>query len=144
MKRPILIFSAILADLFVVPAVFPAEKTPSPQESIARPEVVYKAGGLRDPFQNPLTEANELARKPEGAGVAESRVQPSLSVQGLVWGGNFPQAIVNNKIVKVGDTIEGAYIISIDKSGVTVLFEEREYKFSPQTAVAVAKPYKNP
>lgn len=141
MKRPILIFSAILADLFVVPAVFPAEKTPVP-EHIARPDVVYKAEGLRDPFQNPLTEASKPAAKPEGAAVAERHAPPSLSVQGLIWGGNIPQAIVNNKVVKVGDAIDGARVISIDKNGITVLFEETEYKFSPQTAGA--KSSKNP
>jgi hypothetical protein len=65
-----------------------------------------------------------------------------LIVQGLIWGGSFPQAIVNNKIVKVGDTVDGANVTAIDKDGVTVLFQEREYKLSPLTIKT--KSSKNP
>jgi hypothetical protein len=133
MKRLISIFSAVLADLFIIPAVFPAEK-PASQESITRPNIEYKAEGLRDPFQSPLVEAKTPAIT-ETSGAAES-VPPSLTVQGLVWGGNFPQAIVNNKVVRTGDTIDGTRIISIDKDGVTVLFGERQYKLPAPAASA--------
>lgn len=131
----------ILADLFIVAVAFPAEKTPSPQERIARPDIKYKSGGLKDPFQNPLIELDKPVVKPEAAGVKEGP-PPSLIVQGLIWGGNLPQAIVNNKVVKVGDTVDGARVISIDKDGVTVLFEERQYRFSPSNIGA--KSSKNP
>ncbi len=127
MKRPILIFSAILADLFVIPAVFPAEKTPAP-EGIARPEIAYKAEGLRDPFQNPFAaEAGKPGAGGEGAASVEKHPPPSLSVQGLIWGGNLSQAIVNNKVVKVGDAIGGARVISIDKNGIWL--HQRQFIF---------------
>lgn len=142
MKRPIFIFSVILADLFIVAAAFSAEKAPA--EQIARPNLKYKSEGLKDPFQNPLKEvATKPAKGPEASGAEVIKAAPaSLTVQGLIWGGELPQAIVNGTVVKVGDTIGGARIISIDKNGVTVLFEEREYRFSPSTIKA--KSSKNP
>lgn len=136
MKRMIFV-SLFIVDLFIVAAAFPAEKaTPPAPESIARPNVIYKAEGLKDPFQNPIMEGVTKPvvgpQAPGVSGVIEGP-PPPLTVQGLIWGGNLPQAIVNNKIVKVGDTIDGANITGIDKDGVTVLFKETEYKLSPST-----------
>jgi hypothetical protein len=134
MKRMIFV-SLFIVYLFIVTVAFPAEKgAPPAPETIARPNVIYKAEGLKDPFQNPIMEGVTKPVAGSGAlggfGVIEGP-PPPLTVQGLIWGGFLPQAIVNNKIVKVGDTIDGANIISIDKNGVTVLFQEREYKLSP-------------
>jgi hypothetical protein len=53
----------------------------------------------------------------------------------LIWGSSLPQAIVNNKVVKVGDKIEGAEVVSIDKQGVTVLFANKEHKLSSPAAL---------
>jgi hypothetical protein len=48
-------------------------------------------------------------------------------VQGVIWGGIMPQAIINNKIVNIGDVIEGAEVIEISKKGVTLLYKKRKY-----------------
>ena len=54
----------------------------------------------------------------------------SLTVQGLVWGGAVPQAIINNKVVNMGDVIEGAEVIEISKNGVILLYKNRRYTLS--------------
>jgi hypothetical protein len=46
----------------------------------------------------------------------------------------LPQAIINNKVLKVGDTIEGAQVKNIGKEGITVLFEGSEYNLSSPAA----------
>ncbi|MFA5096195.1 MAG: hypothetical protein WC478_02525 [Candidatus Omnitrophota bacterium] len=101
------------------------------QEEILRTRLEYRAQGLRDPFQ-PFVQESKPEVTPE-VKVVEKPL-PSLAVQGLVWGGAFPQAIINNKVVRVGETIEGAQVTLIDKNGVTVLFADREYKLSPPAA----------
>jgi len=110
-----------------------SEKTPPP-EVIVRPKVEYKAGGLSDPFQRYKEE-----KIPPGAQQKEPGLStpPSLTVQGIIWGGRFPQAIINNKVVKAGDTIEGARVISIDKEGITLLFEGMQYSLSSPAAGAL-------
>ncbi len=135
----VFIFSLFITNLFAAQEGFKGgkeletmEKTePLPSEVIVSPNVEYKAEDLRDPFQNPnIAEGKEPAEESE---VSETKeiIPLSLTVQGLIWGGSFPQAIINNKVVKVGDIIEGARIISIDKEGITVFFEERQYNLSP-------------
>jgi hypothetical protein len=60
--------------------------------------------------------------------VLEAELAPNLDnfkVQGVIWGGNFPQAIINNKILRVGDLIDGAEIASIEKEGITLNFAGR-------------------
>jgi hypothetical protein len=107
-------------------------------ESIARPKIEYKSDALRDPFKEIQTRG-DVGRK-ETPGGAKAVPLPPLTVQGLIWGGNFPQAIINHKVLKVGDTIEGASITGIDKNGVAVLFNGSDYKLpSPaQTGAPVS------
>jgi hypothetical protein len=95
----------------------------SNQELNFRPEVSYQAENLRDPFKNPIQE--EAAAAAKDIGNVPELVPPKLTIQGVIWGGLFPQAIINNQVVKVGGNVEGAQIISIDKDSVTVYFGNR-------------------
>jgi len=95
-----------------------------------RPQVEYKSIDLADPFRYPETENS----KQQGEKIS-ARPLPGMGVQGIIWGGNFPQAIVNNKVVKVGDAIEGACITDIQKDGITVLFDNQQYTiYAPSAA----------
>lgn len=53
---------------------------------------------------------------------------PPFVINGLVWGTAVPQAIINGKVLKIGDTIEEVRIVTIDKTGVGVLFEGKPVK----------------
>ena len=50
-----------------------------------------------------------------------------LIVQGVVWGGIMPQAIINDRVINIGDVIEGAKVIDISKKGVILLYKDRKY-----------------
>jgi len=97
--------------------------------------VQYTARGLRDPFKSPF----EMQVTP----VVEERrpEQPSieyglshLTVQGMVWGSDNPQAIINNKVTRIGEIIDGAEILEIRREGVYVLYEGRQYIVRPMIA----------
>lgn len=45
---------------------------------------------------------------------------PALAVEGLIWNSDMPQAIVNGKVLRIGDFIEGIEIVNIEKQGITV------------------------
>ncbi len=102
---------------------------------ILRPVIEYSSGDLRDPFGDlfQLAIEREKKRKEESIQAPQETVEPEkplpsldkFQVQGVVWGGKFPQAIINNKIFGVGDSIEGVEITSIDKKGVTLNFAGR-------------------
>ena len=90
---------------------------------IKRPTVEYKSAQLRDPFRTyfvkeepkPVVEEKTEENRPE---IDRSR----LRVQGIIWGVKVPQAIINDKVLTIGDLIEGAEIVSIEKTGVTLSF----------------------
>lgn len=94
---------------------------------ISRSAVEYKSGGFRDPFQPPLVKQKKKATRVEQAKQVKKvdLLQPgsdigNLKVQGIIWGGKIPQAIINDEVFSVGDTIEGIEILSIDKNGITL------------------------
>lgn len=90
----------------------------------------YKAEDLKDPFQSYAEkEGAPLGKKEEEAEISKEPL-PALTVQGVIWGGNLPQAIINNKVVKIGDTQEGVSIVDINKNGVIVFFKGRKYGLS--------------
>jgi len=92
-----------------------------------RPEVEYRAGALRDPMEPYLNkeDANPTPKKQEAA--AAEPVLPALVIQGVMWGLDDPLAIINNKVVRKDDVIQGVRIIDINKSGVTVFFANRQH-----------------
>lgn len=131
----IILFTLFVANIFASKAEFEAIEKLSeaekavPQEKIKRPLLEYKAGNFRDPFQPPVLGDIVKKGKVEGGQMPETP-PPSLTMQGVIWGGRFPQAIINNKVVKAGDAIEGARIISIDKDGATLFFKDRQYNLA--------------
>ncbi|MCX5707176.1 MAG: hypothetical protein NTW13_05970 [Candidatus Omnitrophica bacterium] len=99
------------------------------KEEVLRPKVQYLAEGLRDPFKSPIVKDTSYKS-------SEVKALPQLNIQGLIWGGTFPQAVINNKVVKIGDTVvEGARITDISKEGVTVLYNGMTYQLSSPAAV---------
>ena len=92
-------------------------------------EVLYTSADLRDPFLSPFEKGE--SRAIQGAGPATVPVLSNLKVQGMVWGSQMPQAIINNMVLSVGDVIEGAEIIDVRKDGVYLLFEGRQYIIRP-------------
>ena len=86
---------------------------------------------LREVFRQKDTERERLAREAQaqrgqsGSRPPEAQIS-SLKLQGLLWGNARPQAIINRRILSVGDTIEQAEILAVSKEGVTVLYNGRE------------------
>lgn len=105
-----------------------------PQEVILRPKEEFDGAGLRNPFRDYFSDDSVDETGPEGAGKVPEVLPPTLSVQGIISGGRINQAIVNNKIVKVGDTIEGVLITNIDKQGVTFFYSNKSYNVSSPAA----------
>lgn len=90
-------------------------------------EVKYIGRENRDPLDNSM-----ILEKPKEVVVVEEkkeeRVFPkeNFSVSAVIWGSKIPQAIINDKIVTVGEVLDGGKIIGIDKKGIHIDFEGRE------------------
>lgn len=89
------------------------------------PQISYAPQSSRDPFKDFLP-AKRDAQAQEGAirGQAEAAVQlPTMKLQGVIWEGRMPQAIIDSGVFTVGDKINEAEIKSIGREGVTLLYK---------------------
>lgn len=107
-----------------------AEPTAGVPESHRAPTAVaYTATELRDPLVSLLPRresgrANGRSLDPtHPSGREQEAVSPeqlSLDIEGIIWGGTMPQAIIGGKVYTVGDHVNGARIVSIERGSVTV------------------------
>ena len=105
-----------------------AVKQPT-EEKITRPVVKYEAKDTRDPFQDYLAKKSAPGVEVKTVDQAAAIVN-AMKVQGIIWGGRFPQAIIDNKVVKAGDAIGEARVVEIKKDGITLLVGDRNYTIS--------------
>lgn len=101
---------------------------------VVRQKVDYTAIELPDPFLNQSARDATLKEVYVPTEEIKDVHLPSLIIQGLLWGGEFPQAIINNKVMKIGDTIEEARITDINKNGVILLFAGKKFSLSISTS----------
>lgn len=102
------------------------ESSAGPQaESVGKEQdAVYAAEGARDPFETWLPkpavqQGTETAQpEPTSEPSAPTLAPPSFALQGIVWDGPRPKAIIEHQIVGVGETVGGYLVKSITKDGV--------------------------
>lgn len=155
MKNKPVVFLRLLVAVLVLPGVLRAQEeqkqAPEAQPAEAAGSVLPDFMSLRDPFLVQMPELSSekiiqthveepLKNLDNGPnlepvpliGKAVSTVHkaafnpPVLQLKGIVWGGSEPQAIINDKVVHVGDKIEGVKIKSISKEGVDAVFQGRK------------------
>lgn len=111
-----------------------AEERILPQESLKLRLVALEIKEAKNPFKNYFLkqeEAGEASNVVEAQPVPVEEVKvspPAFQVQGIIWGGDLAQAIIDNQVFKVGDTIKGAEIIDIQKGALTISFMGEIYK----------------
>lgn len=79
---------------------------------------IYDSKGKRSPFSPP-------GSGPEGNDT--SNVDLNLTVNGIIWDDNEPYAIIDDKIVKKGDTITGALVFEIQKNEVILKIKDKMF-----------------
>lgn len=88
----------------------------------------YTASSGRDPMISLLPEVKAVDRRAAGpwtnatAATPGPTQPPALRLQGVLLGGLVPQAIINNKVYRVGESINGARITAIERHSVQVEF----------------------
>ena len=76
-----------------------------------------------------ITRQESNIREPEW--LQKTIIFPEISVSGLIWNSNRPQAIVNHEVVEAGDVVNQAKIIEITKKGITIEFDGKTKFFTP-------------
>ncbi len=111
------------------------DETLEKTETVERPKVEYTASKIKDPFQtNIVKNVISNVSKPEDV------TPPSIEIQGIIWGGKVPQAIIENTVVKAGDTVkEDVRILNISKEGVTVFYNNQRFMLSSPATINLQK-----
>jgi hypothetical protein len=107
------------------------QKKPADTDIMFVSGIDYKASSLRDPFQTYIVSPEPIIKNKPVEPPPDPKRFEALKVLGIFWGASFPQAIIDDKVYKEGDSIDGAVIKKIDKEGITVLMAGGEYKLSP-------------
>jgi hypothetical protein len=80
---------------------------------------VYQAS-KQDPFKNLLQAYLYDMRKAKPQQQVEALPLPTITIEGIVWNSPMPQAIVNRKVVRIGDYIDDFEIVDISRDGITI------------------------
>ncbi len=121
--------------------------TPTTNEEEALPDF----SSVRDPFVSQLPKHQKVERpveptvqnvhneqkltmgQPTAAAFADNKEDlklPPLEIQGIIWGGKYPQAIINENVLEVGDSVDKVKILAIRKNGIQILYEGRKFEVS--------------
>jgi len=110
------------------------KETPKETKEKEKDLIRYTGREVRDPTANPLLSFPTPATK-------ETKVEevvrlPSLQIQGIIWGGGNPQAIIDEQVVAKGDMIAGGVeILDISKSGIKVIYRGKIFMLLPKGVV---------
>ena len=93
---------------------------------------IYTASDLRDPMKSLLPQpAQAVATQPVDPGITTTSPPlqpmmvppPTVSIQGLVWGGPQPQVIINKHVYGLDDFIDKTTrIVAIEREGITIAY----------------------
>lgn len=111
------------------------EKEDIPEEEVSEEKGLFD---FRDPFLSGLPKKVETKIVSISAPAGTTTYEPvemeadefdysSLTVTGLLWGGDKPRAIINGDIVGIGSMINGATILQIDATGILFEYNDKQY-----------------
>lgn len=141
--RPRPISSApALAPKAVAPG--PSHGTPAPSwtrsggsglpEGAIGTRIQYTAEDFRDPLVSLLPNPKQDSRAAlatEEQAVKPPPTAPMLMIQGMLWGGQRPQVLIDGKLYEVGDTVQGSQIVEIGREGVAVVNQGATFVLRP-------------
>lgn len=133
----------ILSSLLVMGTLLTAIGYPA--ADVAAETTFAQAMALKNPFEPALPQKSvemvPVELKKPGAPAALPPLEPAitapaLSISGVVWNTDQPQAIINNTIVAVGGTIDGATVLKIERTGVEIFYQGKYFTipYEPLTA----------
>ena len=127
-------FNLVVLYLYFASIIFTQISFAQEEQQAMTRQLVYNAYDFRDPFESylPKDTVQELSQEERELMEQEAEKQakplPAFNIQGIIWKGKLKQAIINNRVLKIGDEIEGAKIVAIEKQGITFLYDKQEHQ----------------
>ena len=118
-----------------VPAAPAASDLSIPRDVFLLPTLLIQRMQQQEQETLDLEQQNRLHE--QASRVQTSVPQPlgteNLLLQGIFWGGAKPQAIINRKIVSVGDQVENAEVTEITRDSVKLSVDGNELELKPES-----------
>ena len=134
-------FEAITKALLPAPpatAAIAAPPKPPPTAEAAPLSLTYASKELHDPFASVLPqEAPHAKRAAKPSETPKETPLPTLHLQGLMYGGGEPRAIIDGQIVGEGDRVGTVEVVEIRKDG--VLLSHQKHAFLLKTGSPAKK-----
>ena len=104
----------------------------------------YTSFDLRDPFKKQFLEQSVMVGTSYKPKAKEQIMPPKIVVEGIIFGGPTPYAIVGGKPLRTGDKVGEAVITDITKEGIEVEYRFNGFVYpSPAIALKSAQGVKN-
>ncbi len=90
---------------------------PLPNGPLDTEHVLLKTDPLKDLFQFYLYKVCMVT--------PEEKIDiplPTLTIEGIIWNSDMPQAIIDGKVVRIGDVVKDVEIVGIEKRGIIVVY----------------------
>ncbi len=90
----------------------------------------------KDPFEPLLPERQKVEEvKTEEIDDEVEKTLPPIVLQGVLWGSDTPQAIIDGEVYKIGDKLQDvdAKLFKVDKNVVFISYGEKIYEIKTKT-----------
>ncbi len=108
----------------------PKKKEPKIEEPIKQDDSVENYS-MPTVFEEPITEIPEEVAPIIEVPIVELRPVPPVAISGVIWNSERPQAIINGRIIGIGESIFEIQIQDIQKNEITGLFDGRTVILKP-------------
>lgn len=134
--RKVLILLLVLVIVFeTTPSVFARKKKEKPQKKEKKEIKYIGLDAKRNPFIVPKVVIKILNRPQDIALTKEDKAVklPKVDLQGIVWAKGMPQAIVNDRVIKIGDYIGDFEVKEITREGIKLFLKGKDYFVTMQS-----------
>ena len=128
-KQDSIVFSRLESGALTVSNPFVSQLPKKEPVIIEMPEQPVEIKPLPTENREPAPQQEIVTPPPEPE--VKERELPNVIVSGIIWNSDRPQAIINGKIVDIGDTIQEIQITNIRKSAVDGVFDGRTVTLKP-------------
>ena len=106
-----------------------------------RPVVEYTGVETKEPFRDVFYKIKEPVIDVKPVEVETQPPLPELTIQGIIFGSNVPCVIINNAVLREGQSLGEIQVTKIDKGGVRILYKGWNYTLpSPASLIPEKDP----
>ncbi|MFH1519311.1 MAG: hypothetical protein ABIE75_01905 [Candidatus Omnitrophota bacterium] len=99
-------------------------------------KLTYSQDKYKDPFEPLLPQSKKVEEvKTEEIDQEAEKTLPPIVLQGVLWGSDTPQAIIDGEVYKIGDKLQDldAKLFKIDKNIVFISYGEKIHEIKIKT-----------